>query len=137
MNFELLVNTIQATHNQLQQNAIRSVNIHLTIRNWLIGFYIVEFEQNGSDRATYGERLFAELAKTLNVKELAETNLKLSRQFYLTYPQIAQIVSEQLQQIGFSSIRHLSTSKLQIPDNQYVKIRQTASDEFVRITFSN
>jgi len=131
MNFELLVNTIQATHNQLQQSAIRSVNIHLTIRNWLIGFYIVEFEQNGSDRATYGERLFAELAKTLNVKGLAETNLKLSRQFYLVYPQIAQIVSEQLQQIGFSSIRHLSTDELQIHDNQTVKIRQTASDEFI------
>ena len=131
MNFELLVNTIQATHNQLQQSAIRSVNIHLTIRNWLIGYYIVEFEQNGSDRATYGERLFAELAKTLNVKGLAETNLKLSRQFYLVYPQIAQIVSEQLQQIGFSSIRHLSTDELQIHDNQTVKIRQTASDEFI------
>jgi hypothetical protein len=57
MNFELLVNTIQQTHNQLQQNAIKSVNKHLTIRNWLVGLYIVEFEQKGEDRAKYGENL--------------------------------------------------------------------------------
>ena len=23
----------------------------MTVRNWLVGFYIVEFEQNGEDRA--------------------------------------------------------------------------------------
>jgi len=51
MNFELLVNTIQQTHNQLQQSAIKSVNKQLTIRNWLVGCYIVEFEQKGLDRA--------------------------------------------------------------------------------------
>src|SRR5690606_37574675 len=100
MNFEILVNTIQSTHNQLQQNAIKSINKHLTIRNWLVGFYIVEFEQNGSDRAKYGERLLDELAKSVNLRGLSETNLKLFRQFYFQYPQIGQIVPEQLNQLG-------------------------------------
>ncbi|MBK6834035.1 MAG: hypothetical protein IPG89_07095 [Bacteroidetes bacterium] len=45
MNFDLLVNTIQQTHSTLQQSALKSVSKHLTIRNWLVGFYIVEFEQ--------------------------------------------------------------------------------------------
>lgn len=130
MNFDRLVNTIQSTHNQLQQNAIRSVNKHLTIRNWLIGFYIVEFEQNGSDRATYGDNLFTELAKAINLKGLAETNLKLSRQFYRTYPQIAQSLTEQLQQLGFNSIRQLPTDEFQTIENQSTTIRQTLSDEF-------
>ena len=46
-NFEILVNSIQETHHSLQQNGLRSINKHLTIRNWLVGYYIVEFEQKG------------------------------------------------------------------------------------------
>ena len=34
-----------------------AVNQALVLRNWLIGAYIVEFEQNGTDRAKYGTRL--------------------------------------------------------------------------------
>lgn len=124
MNFELLVNTIQKTHNLLQQNAIKSVNKHLTIRNWLIGFYIVEFEQKGQDRATYGEKILAELAKALKIAGLGETNLKLSRQFYLVYPQISQTLSDQLQLLGFNPIRQTASDKLQNPDNQITEIMQ-------------
>jgi hypothetical protein len=79
MNFQLLVNTIQQTHSTLQQSALKSVNRHLTIRNWLVGFYIVEFEQNGEDRAKYGERLVDELALSINLKGLGARNLKLFR----------------------------------------------------------
>ena len=57
MNFEQLATIITDTHQQLQQSAVKAVNQRLTVRNWLIGFYIVEFEQNGEDRATYGEQL--------------------------------------------------------------------------------
>lgn len=121
MNFEILVNTIQSTHNQLQQNAIKSINKHLTIRNWLVGFYIVEFEQNGSDRAKYGERLLKELAKSVNLRGLSETNLKLFRQFYFQYPQIGQIVPEQLNQLGFNPIRQSATDQLQTTSNQSVE----------------
>src|SRR5690606_34869399 len=115
MNFELLVNTIQNTHNQFQQNAIKSINKHLTIRNWLIGFYIVEFEQNGADRAKYGERLLDELAASINLKGLSSRNLKLLRQFYNTYPQIGQVVSDQLKILGFGNnpIGQLPTDQFQ------------------------
>lgn len=130
MNFELLVNTIQQTHNQLQQSAIKSVNKHLTIRNWLVGFYIVEFEQKGLDRAKYGENLLKELAKQINIKGLAETNLILSRQFYKIYPQIGQILSDQLKQMGFNSIYQLPTDELHKTENQPVVINQLATDQF-------
>jgi hypothetical protein len=63
----------------LQQSALRSVNKHLTIRNWLIGFYIIEFEQKGKDRADYGEKLLFELSKSINIKGLSETNLIINR----------------------------------------------------------
>jgi len=87
MNFNSLLNTINSAHIRLQESAVKAVNKHLTIRNWLIGFYIVEFEQNGEDRAQYGEKLVDEIAVNLKIKGLGARNLKLFRQFYLTYPQ--------------------------------------------------
>jgi hypothetical protein len=65
MNFDRLVSSIQDTHTTLQQSAVKAINKHLTIRNWLIGFYIVEFEQNGEDRAEYGKQLLPKLALSL------------------------------------------------------------------------
>ena len=41
----------------LQEQAAHAVNLALTARNRLIGYYIVEFEQHGEDRAEYGEQL--------------------------------------------------------------------------------
>lgn len=130
MNFGLLVNTIQDTHNTLQQSALKSVNKHLTIRNWLVGFYIVEFEQKGEDRAKYGERLLEVLSKSIDIKGLSETALKLSRQFYNTYPQLILTVPTQLKQLGFSDslIRPMASDELQNTDNEYIGISQTASD---------
>ena len=42
-----LSSAISQTHIALQSNAIKAINRNLTLRNWLIGFYIVEFEQKG------------------------------------------------------------------------------------------
>lgn len=122
MKFEILVNKIQEAHRTLQENAVNSINRHLTIRNWLIGFYIIEFEQKGEDRAKYGEKLLPELVKVIAIKGLSETNLKFSRQFYLVYPQIGQVIADQLTSIGFKlpSIRQSLTDKLQNDDNQIV-----------------
>ena len=96
MNFSSLVHSIQQTHNALQQQAAKAINRTLTIRNWLIGYYIVEFEQKGEDRAVYGEKLLSEITKAIQLKGLSETNLKLNRQFYLAYPQIRQTLSDEL-----------------------------------------
>ncbi len=132
MNFQLLVNTIQQTHSNLQQSALKSVNKHLTIRNWLVGFYIVEFEQKGEDRAKYGENLLPELAKSLSIKWLSETNLIINRQFYRIYPQIHQTLSEELKKLGFRGhpIRQLPTDELQNNENQKLTIVQLPSAQF-------
>jgi hypothetical protein len=47
MKFEHLINNIEVVHNELHQQAIQQVNNALTIRNSLIGFYIVSYEQKG------------------------------------------------------------------------------------------
>ena len=70
MYFNNLVSVIEQTHHHFQQQAIKAVNVSLTIRNWLIGFYIVEFELKGEDRAKYWERIVKELANRMTVKVL-------------------------------------------------------------------
>ena len=57
MNFESLVGRINQVQDVLQAQAAHAVNLALTARNWLVGYYIVEFEQHGEDRAKYGDKL--------------------------------------------------------------------------------
>lgn len=96
MTFKNLLSSISDIHTTLQIKAIQSVSVNLTIRNYLIGYYIVEYEQNGNDRAEYGERAIQNLADNLkHIKGLSLTNLKMMRLFYLTYPQISQTLSDQ------------------------------------------
>ncbi len=96
MKFENLIQSISHTHHHFQQQAVKAVNVSLTLRNWLIGYYIIEFEQKGEGRAEYGARLVDKLADSLDTKGLGSRNLKLFRQFYVAYPEldlgIAQIV---------------------------------------------
>ena len=56
-NFDRLVCNITSVQDVLQAQAAHAINQALTTRNWLIGYYIVEYEQNGEDRAKYGEQL--------------------------------------------------------------------------------
>lgn len=88
MKFENLVSIIEQTHSHFQQQAVKAVNVSLTIRNYLIGFYLVEFEQNGEDRAAYGTKLLDTLAAKLSIKGLVSAELSRCRQFYFCYPQI-------------------------------------------------
>ncbi|MEH1943938.1 MAG: hypothetical protein V7L01_27475 [Nostoc sp.] len=54
MNYEELINDISNINNTSLATVVRAVNKILTIRNWLIGACIFEYEQNGVDRAAYG-----------------------------------------------------------------------------------
>jgi len=99
-NFEKLVNSIYQTHCVLQENAAKAINYNLTVRNWLIGCYIIEYEQNGDDRAKYGTSLLEEIAKKLKnkgLKGLHRRALNTCRLFYQTYPQIWLTLSAELQ----------------------------------------
>jgi predicted nuclease of restriction endonuclease-like (RecB) superfamily len=84
--FDGLVDLCRRTHQELRDHAIRSVDIAMVVRNWLIGWYIVEYEQIGADRAQYGTRLIERLADRLCLKGASATNLRKFRQFYREYP---------------------------------------------------
>ena len=68
MKFEKLANSIKNINDKAGSTAKSAVNQLMTLRNWAIGYYIVEYEQKGKDRATYGERLLKRLAEQINIK---------------------------------------------------------------------
>ncbi len=96
MNIKNLAELLKSTSQFFQARAISAVNTSLTLRNWLFGYYIVEYEQKGEDRAIYGDKLLEKLVLDLNneVLDISLTYLKIVRKFYLTYPQIGQTLSD-------------------------------------------
>lgn len=85
--FDGLVAHIQQTQDVLQNNARLVINRHVTAKAWLTGYYIVEYEQKGADRAKYGEQLLKKLAEKLKDKKtFSYRSLNIYRKFYLTYP---------------------------------------------------
>jgi len=95
MDFKQLVTIFEETHRHMQEKAVSAVNQSLTIRNWLFGFYIVEYEQNGEDRAKYGSELLKIIADKLrskDIKGLSDRSLRNCRQFYLIYPQVGSLL---------------------------------------------
>ena len=135
MNFESLVNHISAIQNTLQAQAAHSVNLALTSRNWLMGCYIVEFEQHGEDRATYGEQLLKNLEKRLNTKGLNERRFREFRRLYLIYPQLKEEVLGYVMsnpEIRWSLTTEFATPIRQMASAKYEnEIRRTTSAELM------
>ncbi len=129
MNFDELKQGIQTLSDSFRQNAALAVNTHLTVRNWLIGFYIVEFEQNGEDRAKYGAKLLQNLADGFNEDGLSYRNLKLYRQFYNAYPQIGTYIPSFINKY-FGTIGQSPVAQLQMADNANLMIGQSAIAQF-------
>ncbi len=95
--FHTLINAIQNINTELTKQASHAVNLSLTLRNWCIGFCIAEYQLNGGDRATYGDKLLAELEKSLvGVSNCSRRLLYDYIKFFKTYPQIAAVVYQQL-----------------------------------------
>lgn len=125
MDFPQLTSNILVAHNALQNNAMRAINQNITARNWLVGYWIVEFEQNGEDRAKYGEKLLSELAKAIKVRGLGTVMLNLCRKFYKTYPTLSTEIGKFLISRGDSQIIQSLIEKFQITENENDRIFQS------------
>ena len=117
MNFESLVGRINQVQDMLQAQTAHAINLAVTARNWLVGFYIVKFEQHGEDRAKYGENLLKNLTKRLNRRGLGERRLYEFRLTYIIYPQIGQVIADYIAKNNRQDILRLPTAKLQIVEN--------------------
>ncbi len=107
MDYSVLIDAISKVHQQAQSGAAGEVNRYLVLRNWLIGFYLIDFEQNGKDRAAYGAGLLKRVAEDLKVRGIpgcAVRMLERMRIFCLTYPQLNKAFSSPMVADLYSSI---------------------------------
>jgi predicted nuclease of restriction endonuclease-like (RecB) superfamily len=98
LDFTSLVDAIRQVHEHSSAVVNRVVNTSLTLRNWVIGAYIHEYELHGEDRAGYGERLLDALAGRLGELQISNCNRRqLYRylRFFRLYPQIVGTVPPQ------------------------------------------
>lgn len=99
MNYASLVKAIQSATSQLQGRVATVANQALVLRNWIIGAYVRDYEQNGSDRAKYGERLLPTLAEDLTAKGIKGCSREMlgrMRRFYVLYPELGGIIRSPL-----------------------------------------
>ncbi len=100
MNIDVRKNIYEEIKNLLasaRENIVSNVNSTMTKTYFLIGKRIVEEEQNGNERAEYGEELIKNLSLRLSKefgKGFSKTNLKQMKSFYLAYGK-GQTLSDQ------------------------------------------
>jgi len=100
LSFKSVIASVARLHTEFVRQTAKAVNVSLTLRNWLIGAYIHEYELRGADRAKYGENLVPELANILTAKGIpgcAPSSLYAHLTFYRCYPQILQSLIGELQ----------------------------------------
>ena len=128
LDFKTLAGCIRQLHSEAQSRALNAVNKMATLRNWLIGYYIVEYEQHGNDRADYGDRLLKRLETAVNTKGMNETLFKNARTFYTLYPSVRTLFDETLS--AAPMIRPTVSDESQYVDNNINTICPSLSDEF-------
>ncbi|MBU6175535.1 MAG: YhcG family protein [Planctomycetes bacterium] len=121
--FPSLVSSIESIHREIQAQTAKSVNVGLTIRNWLIGCYISEYELKGADRAEYGERLLDRLAEKLTdlgVSSCQKRRLYAYLRFYQTFPEVARSLTAPFQKLLPSTVLSEYDSKVRSLTAQFV-----------------
>ena len=109
-----------------REYSYRAANLMQVVSNWLVGWRIVEQEQQGSKRAEYGKHIIALASKALTEefgKGYSETNIRSFRRFYLEFKdiQIQQTVSAEFREKIFQIQQTISaesdenTNPLPIP----------------------
>ncbi len=96
MNYDALVQSIVTLHREALGRAALAVNRSLVLRNWMIGAYLIEFEQDGANRAAYGTGLLARLSRDLrrhDIKGASPDVRERMRLLYLHYPQLRTHIS--------------------------------------------
>jgi predicted nuclease of restriction endonuclease-like (RecB) superfamily len=99
VSFAQLVGAVTQTHHRFVVLAGKAVNVSLTLRNWVIGGYIQQYEQRGADRADYGERLLERLSTTLQeqgMQRMSARELRRYRLLFQRYPGMWESLTPEL-----------------------------------------
>ena len=105
--FERLVELCRLTHEETRRSAVQATDRALVARNWLFGWYIVEYEQQGADRAEYGTQTLKNLSDALKSRVgrgFSVDALERMRRFYLLHQQVLAEVPEKMKSATLSRI---------------------------------
>ena len=134
LSFESVVDSVSHLHTEFLRQATKAVNASLTLRNWLIGAYIHEYELHGADRAKYGKNLVPELAKTLSARGIpgcAPSSLYSHLNFYRFYPQIFQSLVGELHAHGLVGIAEDQILQALVGESE-TRLKNIANDDIPR-----
>ena len=104
--------------------AYQTVNSLMVNTYWQIGKRIVEQEQQGKNRAEYGDYLIVNLSRYLSEtlgKGFSEANLKNIRQFYLVFPNFDQFATHCVANLSWTNIRLIMRLDNQAEREYYLK----------------
>jgi len=145
--YSSLIDSIGVLLEQGRKQAYRAIDSILVKTYWEIGKQVIEYEQEGREKAEYGSALLDTLSKDLKLrygKGFSRSNLYLMRQFYLKYP-IIQTASGKLSWSHYSELLSIDDDnarqfyeKQSIKENWSVRElkRQINSSLFQRIALS-
>jgi predicted nuclease of restriction endonuclease-like (RecB) superfamily len=123
---------VKSLLNNAKQELYRQANSAMVLTYYNIGKMIVEEEQGGKEKAGYGKEILKELSKKLTAefgKGFSLTNLKIIRQFYLTYS-IGHTVSDQFQTESSTNQKSETLSrKFDLSWSHYVFLVRLDEDE--------
>lgn len=133
-NYDTILSAVVDLLESARRTSVRTINTIMTATYWEIGRKIVDHEQEGKDRATYGKELLQRLGADLTAKfgrGFGWRNLYQMRSFYLAYPRILQTPSAKSESANNSQIfqtvsgkSYLATlaTRFQLPWSHYVKL---------------
>jgi hypothetical protein len=110
LKYKKLIKNIGVAIHTVKSNTIKLINTELVKVNWQIGKYIVEFEQEGKERAEYGSELIEQISKDFKQEfgtGFSRRNDLDMRRFYLCY-QKWQTVSAKLSWSHFTLLLSIS-----------------------------
>ena len=130
--FAGLVEAVGRVHEECAGAVARTINTTLTLRNWVIGYYIGEYELHGADRAEYGARVVDALAEALarrGVTRCDRRELYRYRLFYRMYPQIVEAAAPLLAS-GSGVVRSRAAQSQRTARGRGTKIVESATPQW-------
>ena len=120
-----------------REYSYRAANLMQVVSNWLVGWRIVEQEQQGSKRAEYGKHVIALASKALTEefgKGYSETNIRSFRRFYLEFKdiQIQQTVSAEFREKIFQIQQTISAESVGDSNSLPIPLKGTIEKENVQ-----
>ena len=118
-----------------REYSYRAANLMQVVSNWLVGWRIVEQEQQGSKRAEYGKHIVALASKALTEefgRGYSESAIRNFRRFYLEFKHLQ--IQESLPADFQHHIEKIQQMLFAKSDGTLQRIQQTMSAESVAIT---